>query len=291
MSNKQGDTLYVLMTGGMTNTSTAAPAEKISDGAGRVWHKGQFHSTTDYYGQGFGASTGYEFCIAPHVQYTLQASQAKPTDTIVCPFDQVTYTNTSSWRMTSKYYNLVEFKRAWNQNPSFHSQAIPTYPIIPFERGVNWFLNSFDFESFTYTPSGNGVITFTVQPPQNTIVCHPGSEFKAVFQGMNIRGGTVKFLSTEEFNICKKYCPGAGISEEGMNGRVSAYPNPCEGLIRIEGLEGKAVLQVSDLSGMLFRETVIEDDDWIDLEDLPAGAYFLSVQQPAAATVMKLLRR
>ena len=64
---------------------------------------------------------------------------------------------------------------------------------------------------------------------------------------------------------------------ENLAGNLRLYPNPTFGVVRIEGLEGEAELEVTDAMGTTVRHFRIAGDATLDLGGLPAGFYVVRV--------------
>ena len=76
-----------------------------------------------------------------------------------------------------------------------------------------------------------------------------------------------------------------GIDENGL-GHIKLFPNPATDKIRIEGLEGKYMVQIYDSFGMLINTFSINGDDEICIENLSAGLYIIRINGLA----MKLMK-
>ena len=73
---------------------------------------------------------------------------------------------------------------------------------------------------------------------------------------------------------------------EGMNIRL--YPNPAGDRVVLEGIVGKAEVTVADLVGrVLFKQTVDEGNNILDVSALPAGVYMVRVGAVARKVVKK----
>lgn len=85
----------------------------------------------------------------------------------------------------------------------------------------------------------------------------------------------------------------AGISEKEENGfQIQYYPNPVKDLLNLEtNIPGEAELSFSDISGREVKRSRIGQTNSIDVKDLRAGIYFLSViKDNNAVYTSKLIR-
>ena len=86
------------------------------------------------------------------------------------------------------------------------------------------------------------------------------------------------------------------INEAGETLRVSVSPNPADdhAEIHMEGLDGDATIQLSDIQGrLIFRQSVAEGENTITIntKTLPSGMYFIRVQTQHHCIMEKIVIR
>ena len=76
---------------------------------------------------------------------------------------------------------------------------------------------------------------------------------------------------------------------------ISIYPNPSNGIFNIlhEGIKGDIQIKVFDLMGEQYSDFEIKDSNStkLDLSDLPAGVYFISIGSIDFSEVKKIVIR
>jgi hypothetical protein len=305
LSTKQGDTIMIRRTSGMTFTSTADPKLKCSDSYGVLRFNTQFYSATNYPAPGFGYGTDFEFCLAPIVQYTVSASQIKfadtnPDDTIICTHQQVKFVNTSTARISSRFYNLIEFRYYWDKNPPFASNAIPKHPLPADKRAIAWHFLPEDDKNF-YLPDNSNTLIFQTDsawktdwdPDVDSITCFPGNQFRVNLYGMNARGGVQKFNHDEEFVVCTRFCNGdnVGVSEHNALSHIAVYPNPTNGSVTIDRLVGRVNIELYSMTGQLIRRSNAEQESVnVDISGLAPGTYMLRVGNDQGSRSIRVLK-
>jgi hypothetical protein len=308
MSNVSGDTAHLLRTAGMTHTSNAQPREKNSEGNGIVRYNGTFYTATNYTAFGFGHGTDYEFCVAPRVTYSVHAAQQKPfdsnpDDTLLCTFEHVKFYSKTTSRISHRMYNLVEFRRRWDNNPPFHSNAVAGANLPADSSGVTWHFMPEDAINY-HLPinSQTGEIDFMTDSSRlkddfetPDTVCFDGNEFRVRLHGMNIRGGGQLFYYNETFDICTTYCDGTrqGVTENSALSAVSVYPNPAiYGRMTVSGLKSESQITVYNVLGQeVWRQVSDKPSVLIDLGNQPQGSYLLKISNSQGLKMVKVLNQ
>jgi hypothetical protein len=294
MSTRSGDTIRLLRTAGMTATSTAAPALKMSDGCGVITYSGQVVKATNFAAIGFGPGTDYEFALAPIVQYTLQASQVKPMDTL-CTHQQVNFINTSSSRISSRFYNLIEFRRTWDQNPPFQPTG---YPFPADKGGVAWHFTPEDGTNYYLTP-GSNILVFQTDsahkkksiPSEDSITCFTGNKFKTNLYGMKLQGGAHLFNHDEEFNLYTSFCgkDGVGLNEQLKQG-ISIYPQPATGKVSLDGVPAGTELKLYNIAGQMVWSGYTASTGELSLEGMAPGLYLLRIGLQDSQPTLRIMK-
>lgn len=308
MSDFCGDTLYLLRTAGLTATNVSTPAawtsaSKYSDGNyGYIRFKANssgatFYSTKDFsLTPGYGVGTDYEFMVAPRVTYTIQASQQIPQNILdfnadpansdtICTRTNFTFTNTSSWQFTNRFYNLNEFYRKWNLYYPFVAQPVCCGGFSA-DSAITW---NFEYTENAMPPRDPRVFLPYRYPNTNptTILSFSDlagcwdNQFRAKLRPMSAFGRQPEYSFNEPFRICLKFCSddGTGIVENAAFGKVKLYPNPAQnGYAKITGLVGENDITVSNVLGqtVISRHASTADVN-LDLSQLKAGAYLVKI--------------
>lgn len=87
-----------------------------------------------------------------------------------------------------------------------------------------------------------------------------------------------------------EYDDGTGMNDPKGEGRFEIYPNPSDGKITLYGKVSAADVSVADLAGnRVFVLPSLQSDGTIDLSSLPAGIYFMTVDDGKSTFCRKLL--
>ena len=71
---------------------------------------------------------------------------------------------------------------------------------------------------------------------------------------------------------------GTGVNENGATA-LGVYPNPAKDVLRIEGLESNATVEIYNSLGMMVRTLTVTADEEINIGDLPQGVYMVRCGQ------------
>jgi hypothetical protein len=314
MSQVSGDTVYLLRTAGLTPTFVGTPAgwtsqHKYGEGAhGFVRYLGNMYITKNFtLSPGFGWGTEYEFLIAPRVQYTVQASHkmsqnlidwrdGDKTDTMCSRSPVFSFTNTSSYQFTNRFFNLNEFYRKWNLYYAFVAtpQAGGGFSA---DSAITW---NFEYKELS-EPSGDGrvFLKYCQSNCSNTITSQTSlagcfdNMFRARLRPMSAFGRGAQYACNIPFNICLKYCDDADAIMENMMSKVRMMPNPMDGgVTTITGLQGNNTIRVYDLLGQnVYQKATDSSTEKIDLSQNAAGTYFVSITNANRQTrTVKVIR-
>lgn len=306
MSDCCGDTVYLVRTAGLTNTYVATPAgwtsaRKYSDGNyGFIRYRdgnnpAQIYSTQNFTRTpGFGIGTDYEFMVAPRVTYEIQASQQIPqaivdfstgtsTDTL-CTRTMFTFTNTSSWQFSSRFFNLNEFYRKWNLYSPFVAQPVPT-GFSP-DSAITW---NWEFEEVALPPRDPRRFLPYAYPGTNPNTMSittdmPGcwdNQFRAKLRPMSAFGRQPEIGFSEQFQICLSFCgiDDVGIKEKGPLASVKVFPNPAnDRRTTISGLKGENDIVVTNVLGQeVIKLHVNTEEQVLNFGSLPDGSYLVKI--------------
>jgi hypothetical protein len=315
MSTVPGDTVGLMRTAGKTFTNqNASPAEKISEGNGFVRWNQVFYSATNYTAPGFGNGTDYEFSIAPIVTFTLHSEHQIPQNvqtSTLCIFDVATFTNISSPEFSSRYFNMFEFVRKWNQNPVFNPSTAPvngwpqdsaiTWNFEPNEQGFGWNRPPGPRVDLPYNSQTNTIKFSTARclrtydDQNDSAVCWPANQFRTRWRSMNIYGRGAMVKTKEDFTVCTDCCGRwqVGVGEYDVLSKLVIAPNPTrDGITRLSGLRGDNTVTVMDIMGQLiYSETTDKVSHQVNLQSHAAGTYFVKVtNKNGEERVLKVLK-
>lgn len=286
LSTFSGDTVRLFRTSSLTQTASGSnSSNNMGEGLGVIRVGGVFRKTTNYNFPTFGIGTDYEFCVAPIVTYTAEASHltppqvnSQPVDTVMC-WDPLTFTNTSSPEFSNRMFNLVEFWRHFNPYVS-----TPFGGFSP-DSAISWF---FDDEDFDYPELRPNIVlkngASTIQKFYDTNSCFTNCEMRARLRKMTAGGSSVVYFANIQFSVCVGVnCNGedgtVGLAENAILNEVKVYPNPTlNSKITVSGLKGNNTLYIYDMLGQLVATQVVKDDKvLVDLIKIPEGNYILKI--------------
>jgi hypothetical protein len=82
----------------------------------------------------------------------------------------------------------------------------------------------------------------------------------------------------------------SGIKTQSMGNKLSVYPNPASGVISINGLNEKAGISITDLSGkIVLAAQASAAANTVDISPLPNGAYILEVNTAGTKAYQKII--
>ena len=108
-----------------------------------------------------------------------------------------------------------------------------------------------------------------------TLVAIPADDYMFVKWSDGITDNRREVLVDHDI-VLAAFFNGTDVDENGYE-TVSLYPNPTNGIMRLEGLEGQHEIQIYNIYGMCLKTASINGDSEIDLDDLSAGIYFLRI--------------
>ncbi len=290
VSGQDGDTIKIFRTAGYTSSATnaPAPANKFGEGLGVIRFNGVFNSTTNYNHPAFGQGTDYEFCVAPIVQFDMEASQIESqTQAGACCWEVFTNTNTSVCGVQSHQFNFNEFYRKWRP---LNSGSFPG----PFttDSTFTWNLGDGGSPKYYSAVGSNTVhLSFVFKCNQQ----YTGS-MVAKYRCMATTSLSASYSTALTFTSYAVYCggdtDGTGIREMGWLNAVKIYPNPTADKTIISGLKGKSSILVYDLMGQLVSTQITDKETYVvDLLKQPRGTYILRISDTANhARMIKIMR-
>ena len=200
-------------------------------------------------------------------------------------------------------YNLVEFRRHWDNNPPFHPNALAQAHLPDELSGITWHFMPEDAVLY-YLPvnSPNGEITFYTDSSRYKddgitadTTCFEGNEFRVRHYGMNIRGGKEKYNHTETFDLCTVWCDGTGtgLANKSPMAGVKVYPNPAiQGKLSIAGLDGESAISVYNVLGQQIVNLRTDSREiQVDLSDQPQGSYVLKINNGLGSKTIKIIKQ
>jgi len=76
-----------------------------------------------------------------------------------------------------------------------------------------------------------------------------------------------------------------------VNASISLYPNPTADYFRIIGIEGSALLNISDLKCRVLIKRQINCNENISVSDLPNGVYIAKIKTSTGTVEKKLVKK
>ena len=283
ISTLSADTINLYRTASLTRTNVVSTAyTRMGEGFGLVRQNGSFKKTTDFIYPGFGYGTDYEFCVAPRVTYTLEASHltppqvnSNPTDTVMC-WQPLTFTNTSTSHFTNRFFNLNEFYRHL-----YPYASTPPPPGFSPDSAISWF---FDDEDFDYPGLRPNIIlknnATTATKYYDTAGCFTNCSMRARLKKMTVFGTGSIYYGNITFSVCVgKNCDYTGVNENSALNKATLYPNPSSnGKVTISGLSGSNTIFIYNLLGQLISKQITREEQvLLDLSVFPKGNYILKL--------------
>jgi len=81
---------------------------------------------------------------------------------------------------------------------------------------------------------------------------------------------------------------GNGIGSISEN-QINIYPNPASGIVNITGVEN-GNYSVVDINGRLIHSGSLNNSKSINLEDEPAGVYFIKITNALKSSTVKVIK-
>jgi len=75
------------------------------------------------------------------------------------------------------------------------------------------------------------------------------------------------------------------------NATINLYPNPTEEYFQIDGIEGSALLIISDLNCRVLLTKQIESNEHISVANLPKGVYIAKIISAIGTVEKKLVNK
>jgi hypothetical protein len=270
-----GDTILLWINNALTATSASTnTAAKYGEGLGVYGVLGNnFLSTTGQFGMG----TDYEGIVAPRVTYSISTAAIVPTINPLCPNVSVSYTNSSSWWIGHRQYNLNQFLA---QGGPFSNTATPSpAPVYSWNFGDGT-------PSFTTTGTGLSV------PKTYTAAGTFNGTLTANVRSSSFPTATTSLSDVGNFSKVVDLC--TGIQANTLNANVVTYPNPAvNGKITIANLEGNNTITVYNMLGsVISTQTTSNSNVVIDLSSQASGNYFVKITDNNNATkVVKVINQ
>ncbi len=263
-STNPNDTLKVWMTNGLTTT--------FGEGMGHMRVGGTFTNTTNLFGSP--ANNDFEIIVAPRVAFTASAAQTSPTTTPYCNGTAYTFTNSSSYWLGHRQYNLNEFARRW-------APLTNTVSTIMKDSVYTW--NFGDGTGNFYTTSGMPNINHTY----TTTGAYSGTLTAKYQKGSDYAGITV--IDNATFAKTSAVC--SGIQNLSGVEAVNVYPNPSSGLVYIANLPSESTIEVVNMLGQsVYKATANAGNFTADLSTLNNGSYFVKINSINEKTkIVKLI--
>lgn len=90
-------------------------------------------------------------------------------------------------------------------------------------------------------------------------------------------GSYTKYLIATGWTDFISIIEGTSALNNTSNFKIKIYPNPANDYLKIEGIEGNAILRITEMSGKLLLEQTIQKCDVVSIGKLPKGIYFVKL--------------
>lgn len=194
------------------------------------------------------------------------------------------YTASDLSPATAYRFSVKAICDAANSSPvstiSFSTSAIPTYTITA-SSGANG----------TITPSGNITvnegddITFTFKANDNYVIS------SVLVDNVAQPADTFYTFTSVNANHTIQIDFAVGIDDFSDQNSVKIYPNPTNGIIRIDMDQEFHNLQIADITGkVLFSQPINGKVQTLDITSYPAGLYFITLTSKEGKVTRKVAR-
>ena len=263
-----GDSVKLFMTNAMTATSSAVASAKYGEGLGYFRYSGGFSTTTDAYGSG----TDFEFVVAPRVSFQGVTAQKSTTIAALCTNTAYVFSNTSSFWLGHRQYNLNEFYRKWSPFGN-------TTDIIQPDSVYTW--NFGDGTPDRYTTSGVPSIikTYTTVGSYSVTLENNYQKMNSFFAGGPSIVSDSAIAAKTTSNCAITTTTSTGINTVSGFENLAIYPNPTvNGKTVISGLDGTNTVLVYDMLGqMVSNQSSDRETLSIDLTNKSNGTYIVKI--------------
>lgn len=82
-------------------------------------------------------------------------------------------------------------------------------------------------------------------------------------------------------------CNTTSLDENNQNSTIELFPNPSSSSITINGVNGKQLLEVYNVSGKKMREIIVSENEIINIEFLSRGVYFIKLENSLPVRLVK----
>lgn len=168
-----------------------------------------------------------------------------------------------------------------------------------------------DSATTTLTVNPLPVVSYTQSPAVvcinwNPITLSPGTPAGGIYSGPGVSGSTFDPVAAGSgtWDIVYTYTDSngcgdsavqqvtvdicSGITETTAANELFVYPNPCSEMVTVVS-EATGTLQLYNLPGELLREATLQQNrSTLDLQDLPAGVYFIRIINGATVRTQKI---
>ena len=110
-------------------------------------------------------------------------------------------------------------------------------------------------------------------------------------QNLQIGNGITGFIDEVRISNVVRSFINTNVNEPGREKEFSVYPNPCNGIVHISGVDNLSDCRISitDISGKSVQTGVLDDLNTINLQHLEKGIYFIRVTDAEHTFTEKLV--
>ena len=159
------------------------------------------------------------------------------------------------------------------------------YSVSIVEDTLVWtFNNILLVDSNTNEPGSHGFIRFHIDQAEGNVNFDEIKNKAFIFFDYNDPIITNEFTSIVHDDLM--------LSAIEINHNVKVYPNPTSGIVNIEGINS-GTLSISNMIGerVLFQDASVDDFGNINLENLPAGLYMLTISSENKISTIKVVKK
>ncbi len=155
--------------------------------------------------------------------------------------------------------------------------------------------SGYQYVNFTVTDSNHGYLFDNLSPGVYIVLVALDGYDPTPSDAMNLTGGT--FAGTVDFTVdnnAHTVTPGNTNTLTGTKDLfapdMKVYPNPFMGVVHLTGAEGCMLRIFTESGAAVHVQKVVNSDEIIWLEQLPAGVYFFRLENNGRTKMMKVIK-
>lgn len=231
---------------------------------------------------GCGACTEKTYCSVSGANYTTEWIQS----IAINGFSNTTGSN-SGWLQSNQIITAL------TPGASYPITFTPGYSGFAFTEGFSVWID-FDQDG-NWTPAENLITNLTTNASVSGMLTIPAGAPIGVTRmriGMSATSAPEICPIASFYGEYEDYCvyigPQAGLDEQKTD--ISIYPNPASDCLYLQNVNPWQLVRILDYSGKIVKETRIDGQGKLTIQDLSNGVYFLQVQSETGSSVIRFIK-